>query len=66
MDVYGFDEKTAASLVSLATKVRQRDGSFTISGLLRYGRDAYAQDPLLRLHMDGKLGTHEGGTGPSR
>jgi hypothetical protein len=55
MDDFALDAELAAGLVSLAQKVVAREGRFTLEGLLRYACDAYTQDPLLRLYMDGEL-----------
>jgi hypothetical protein len=52
---FGFDAELAAGMVSLAQKVVAREGRFSLEGLMRLGRLAYAQDPLLRLYMDGEL-----------
>jgi hypothetical protein len=52
---FGLDAEMAADLVSLAQKAAAREGRFSLDGLFRYARDAYAQDPLLRLYLDGDL-----------
>ena len=52
---FGLDAELAAGFASLGQKVAAREGRFSLEGVLRYGRDAYAQDPLLRLYMDGEL-----------
>jgi hypothetical protein len=52
---FGMDSEAAAGTVSLAKKVAAREGHFSLEGLARYARDAAAQDPLLRLYLDGGL-----------
>jgi hypothetical protein len=50
---FGFDAELAAGMVSLAKKVKAREGRFSLEGLHRLAADAYARDPLMRLYMDG-------------
>lgn len=52
---FGLDAETAEGMVTLAKKVVAREGRFSLEGMLRYARDAYAQDPLLRLYISGEL-----------
>lgn len=55
MTDFGLDAEMAAGMVSLAKKVKARDGRFSLEGVRRLVTDAYAQDPLLRLYWDGEL-----------
>ncbi|QKW31444.1 hypothetical protein HUT11_35365 (plasmid) [Streptomyces seoulensis] len=50
---FGLDVEAAAGMISLAKKVHAREGHFSLEGLRWLVTDAYAQDPLLRLYLDG-------------
>lgn len=50
---FGLDAEEAAGMVCLAKKGRAREGRFSLEGVRRLAEDAYARDPLLRLHWEG-------------